>query len=479
MLSGSSDTRTRPPVVDIVRCVFEDNQGRVEADTDRDGFLNYGNGGAIYADNGALVDIASCVFLNNSIDPNNLTGPKSGDPSFGLPSGHGGAIALAQGATAKIANSLFSGNEAKWAGGAIFVSRWSGAGNTPGRAEIYFSTFFNNTSRWNGALNSFQGQVTGFGNIFYQNWSIDGAGYVSDVGNNGGTMSLTQTLTTTGSLANNTGTIVGGDPRFADPARLAGADGIWFNADDGLEITSGSPALNLVTSVRPADFADIDGDGNTAELLPVDAQGVAYTANPPYHAGAYQTPAGSQAPQPPGIPSVPTATAGDSQVLLSWTAPSDIGASLISDYVIQFSSNFGLNWTTFNDGTSTMTSATVTGLDNGVSYVFRVAARNAQGTGFYSAASAMVTPSGPPPAPSGLTAAPGDGRVSVAFTQVSNGVRPSAPMSFPPTTAPLGLLAVPPPLTAPSLSPAWPTALPTRSVCAPSTPPEPAPPRPP
>ena len=98
-----------------------------------------------------------------------------------------------------------------------------------------------------------------------------------------------------------------------------------------------------------------------------------------------------------------------------------MGGGSITDYVIEYSSDAGLSWTTFADGTSTSTSTPVTGLNNGSAYVFRVAAMNSYGTGFPSASSNTTTPSGPPPAPTGLVATVGDGRVSIVFTQSSNG----------------------------------------------------------
>jgi hypothetical protein len=95
----------------------------------------------------------------------------------------------------------------------------------------------------------------------------------------------------------------------------------------------------------------------------------------------------------PPAPTSLTATAGNAQATLSWSAPSVVAQAPITDYVVQFSSNSGSTWTTFADGTSTATSATVTGLTNGTAYVFRVAAVNAVGTGSYTAASSSATPS--------------------------------------------------------------------------------------
>jgi hypothetical protein len=95
---------------------------------------------------------------------------------------------------------------------------------------------------------------------------------------------------------------------------------------------------------------------------------------------------------PLGAPTSVTATPGNAQATVSWTAPVDNGGYSITDYAVQFSSNSGSTWTTFSDGTSTATSATVTGLTNGTAYVFHVAAVNAVGTGPYSSATSSVTP---------------------------------------------------------------------------------------
>ena len=61
----------------------------------------------------------------------------------------------------------------------------------------------------------------------------------------------------------------------------------------------------------------------------------------------------------------PASGVGSGEVALSWTAPVANGGSAITDYVVEYSTNGGSSWSTFADGTSTVTSATVTGLTNG------------------------------------------------------------------------------------------------------------------
>ena len=86
----------------------------------------------------------------------------------------------------------------------------------------------------------------------------------------------------------------------------------------------------------------------------------------------------------PNAPTSLTATAGNSQLALAWTAPSDPGTSAITGYVVEYTPSGGAAQTV-NTG-STSTSYTLTGLTSGTSYSVRVAAVNAAGTGAYSQA---------------------------------------------------------------------------------------------
>ena len=91
----------------------------------------------------------------------------------------------------------------------------------------------------------------------------------------------------------------------------------------------------------------------------------------------------------PAAPTGLSATAGNTQVTISWTAASN-GGSNITDYLVEYSPD-NSTWTTFSDGTSTSTSATVTGLTNGTLYYFRVSAINAVNTSSASS-TASTTP---------------------------------------------------------------------------------------
>lgn len=80
----------------------------------------------------------------------------------------------------------------------------------------------------------------------------------------------------------------------------------------------------------------------------------------------------------PGAPTGVEATlAADTGVALTWTAPSGIVSSPITDYVVSHSSDSGATWSTPVATGSTSTSYTITGLTAGTEYLFRVGAVNA------------------------------------------------------------------------------------------------------
>jgi endoglucanase len=114
---------------------------------------------------------------------------------------------------------------------------------------------------------------------------------------------------------------------------------------------------------------------------------------------------------PPSAPTGLTATAGNAQVALSWTAVS--GAA---SYNVKRATVTGAPYTTV--ASPAVANYTNTGLTNGTTYFFVVSAVNGGGESANSA-QASATPAGPPPAPTGLTATPGNGQVALSWSASS------------------------------------------------------------
>ncbi|MCU1453698.1 MAG: hypothetical protein JWN46_1844 [Acidimicrobiales bacterium] len=100
-------------------------------------------------------------------------------------------------------------------------------------------------------------------------------------------------------------------------------------------------------------------------------------------------------PKVPAAPTGVTATAGNATVTVSWTAP--LANPAVSGYVV--TPYVGTTAQTPTPFTDPLTSHRISGLTNGTTYTFKVAAKNSVGTGAQSAPSPAVTPSAPPWAP--------------------------------------------------------------------------------
>lgn len=110
---------------------------------------------------------------------------------------------------------------------------------------------------------------------------------------------------------------------------------------------------------------------------------------------ALEAAGGGSTPTVPGAPTIGSATAGNGQASVAFTAPTSNGGATITGYTV-----------TSTPGSLTATGSsspiTVTGLTNGTAYTFKVKATNSVGTGAESAASNSATPAASGPTPIGL-----------------------------------------------------------------------------
>jgi hypothetical protein len=110
-------------------------------------------------------------------------------------------------------------------------------------------------------------------------------------------------------------------------------------------------------------------------------------------AGAQSADSNSVSPTAPRVPTAPTnvdAEAATGSARVSWTTPSDDGGRAISGYVV--TPYIGSTAQSPTNAGASATHATASGLANGSTYTFKVAAVNGVGTSPQSAASSPVTP---------------------------------------------------------------------------------------
>jgi hypothetical protein len=219
--------------------------------------------------------------------------------------------------------------------------------------------------------------------------------YNAQARKNGSTFLLAQELAT--ASASNSGVSMGGTRTVYLNGTTDYLDFTVYNGTSGsitLQATNGTWATASLISYGTGATGPVGVTGVTGATGPAGSATIAdgsittaKLADPfTYDCGSYSAVA-------PSAPVTVSGVAGNGQVVLSWGAPVLPGGAAITDYTIQYSSNSGGSYTTFSRAASTAVTATVTGLTNSTSYIFRVAAISSAGTSAYSTASASVTPS--------------------------------------------------------------------------------------
>ena len=172
-------------------------------------------------------------------------------------------------------------------------------------------------------------------------------------------------------------------------------------------------AATAVATVTGTSFTDNGLTNGTTYYYKVAAVNSAGTS--PQSGEASATPAGVQATVPTAPQSL-TATAGSSTVKLSWSAPSSNGGSPITGYNVYRGTSAGQESATPVATNVTTTSFTDSGLTNGTTYYYTVAAVNAVGVSPQSGEASATPQATVPSAPSGLVASAGNGSVMLSWT---------------------------------------------------------------
>ncbi|MCU0463692.1 MAG: hypothetical protein MUF38_03890 [Anaerolineae bacterium] len=233
-------------------------------------------GGGLFAD-GSTLTIRDSTFTNN-------TSPRGGALAVqfitlnmvnttvagNMADGDGGGMSVLGGSSqVQVVNSLFSGNVSGFEGGGLKV--------ITGAVNVINSTFVGNTAQVGGGgiYNNFNLNLT---NSIV--WGNNGGAVTSDIG--------VQTTVSTSLVeggANGTGNL-DADPLFISPVDASSAP----TTEGNYRLQDNSPAINAGNSAAlPADSFDLDGDSDTIELLPLDADRMQRVVGGSVDMGAYET----------------------------------------------------------------------------------------------------------------------------------------------------------------------------------------------
>jgi len=233
-------------------------------------------GGGMVVDGGSPT-VANCLFFDNHAET--ATGP----------GGIGGG--LFSNAAVQVVNTTFVGNTARL-GGAVFNGAgmaaftncvFSGNNATEGGAMqnvgsspvVTNVTFSLNTARTGGGMANSSGSRPRITNsIFWGNNDSHGNGEFSQISVDISSVPIVNYCNVEGLFGSFGGVgNISADPRFVADA---GADFLVGTPDDDLRLSEGSPCIDAGSNqAAPSDIADLDGDGDRAERLPLDREGKA------------------------------------------------------------------------------------------------------------------------------------------------------------------------------------------------------------
>lgn len=237
----------------IINCTFTNNVANLDGD--------YASGGAIYIWNSSP-NILNCIFMDNAA----IGG-------FGGYSADGGAISSGLGSP-NLVNCIFTNNRAVYGkemgssytgycfGGAIseFGIQVGRDSWEPGSITLANCTFTSNSAvsrlGYGSALFADHSSCSVTGSIFWKD-TVSLASTTltikcSDIQD-------PATLSSRGSVVViDAGGNISADPKFLNPLKPAGEDGIWRTSDDGLNLQAGSPCINAGTPA-PTPPTDITG----------------------------------------------------------------------------------------------------------------------------------------------------------------------------------------------------------------------------
>ena len=286
---------------------------------------------------------------------------------------------------------------AKWSGLSYVVVYLlnGGAGTTPTQANVLHAEGF--TTATAPARNGFT----------FSGWS-DGADLRS-AGASITNVTSNRTLTAQWTIA------APGTPGTPTAAPGNGSATITISAPS----TGGTPSSYTVTASPGGATCTVTSPGTSCTIAPL-SNGTAYTfTSTATNTTGTSTSASTESASvtPAGIPNSPTGVTGTGiggTANITWTLPTSDGGSAITDYVIEYSVESSGTWTTFADGVSTATSATITGLTAGNAYEFRVSTKNIIGNSLPSFTSPVVEALPTAPTITGTT--PASGQVTVVWS---------------------------------------------------------------